>query len=492
MRPRMELHRWACGLSATIALLLCTSVAAYAATLLPNGKQQFIDGNGVPAAGGSVYMFTPNTSVCKNTWQDAAQATLNACPIILDANGEAIIYGVGTYRQQVYKCTTPPTQCDSSTGTLLYDQLTTDTSASNSVFWAGQAVGTPNAITVVDAGFNGTDGSVIQFVPLSSNTGATTLNPSAFGAIAVVKDTSTGAVALTGGEIVAGSPSNVVSVVYSATQGNFHILNLPNSQAATTPQTLCGAIGLKITNDSTSPNIIMDVRGDQVTSITTGGQTISRIPGTPSVNFTVNGANGLDTGTIAASTWYHIWVIDNGSAGAVLGSLSATAPTMPNGYSYKCRLGAVRTDGSSNLLRTTQLGNHTQYTVTTGTNVPALPAMASGTAGTYSATVPSYAAVAVGSFVPPTATRINLVVTGAWKGGASSAIQLAPNNNYAGLQNASGNVPFFDSNGNSGVTVTNSVFSLEMMLESTNIYWTSNGAGGALLAAGWTDKVNAN
>ena len=48
------------------------------------------------------------------------------------------------------------------------------------------------------------------------------------------------------------------------------------------------------------------------------------------VDITVSGVNGLDTGSEAASTWYYIWVIYNGTTVAGLLSTSATAPTMPD------------------------------------------------------------------------------------------------------------------------------------------------------------------
>lgn len=69
---------------------------------VPNAKQQFCDGNGKPLAGGTVNMYIPSTTTFKNTWQDSGQAALNSNPIILDGNGEAIIYGTGNYRQQVF------------------------------------------------------------------------------------------------------------------------------------------------------------------------------------------------------------------------------------------------------------------------------------------------------------------------------------------------------------------------------------------------------
>jgi hypothetical protein len=71
------------------------------ATLLPNGKQQFVDDNGDPLAGGFVYFYIPGTTTPKNTYQNSAQSILNTNPVVLDAAGQAVIYGSGTYRQIV-------------------------------------------------------------------------------------------------------------------------------------------------------------------------------------------------------------------------------------------------------------------------------------------------------------------------------------------------------------------------------------------------------
>jgi microcystin-dependent protein len=87
------------------------------ATLLPNGKQQFIDQNGVPLIGGFVYFYIPNTTTFKTTWVDPEQATPNSNPVVLDSRGQAIIYGEGQYRQQVYD----------SNDNLIWDQLTAST-----------------------------------------------------------------------------------------------------------------------------------------------------------------------------------------------------------------------------------------------------------------------------------------------------------------------------------------------------------------------------
>ena len=92
------------------------------ASLLPNGKQQFLDGNGNPLVGGSVYFYVPTTSTLKTTWQNSGQTILNTNPVILDAAGEAIIYGDGTYRQVVYD----------ALGNLIWDQLTSSSGGGSS------------------------------------------------------------------------------------------------------------------------------------------------------------------------------------------------------------------------------------------------------------------------------------------------------------------------------------------------------------------------
>jgi hypothetical protein len=53
--------------------------------------QQFIN-NGEPVSGGSVQVYTANTVTPANTWQDKAQTTLNANPIVLNAQGRCNIW----------------------------------------------------------------------------------------------------------------------------------------------------------------------------------------------------------------------------------------------------------------------------------------------------------------------------------------------------------------------------------------------------------------
>jgi lysophospholipase L1-like esterase len=95
------------------------------ANILPAGCTQFFDNNGNPLVGGSVTFYIPNTSTLKNTWQDPEMTVLNTNPVILDARGEAKIWGNGVYRQVL----------KDSSGNLIYDVITTDPA-----YYANQSV----------------------------------------------------------------------------------------------------------------------------------------------------------------------------------------------------------------------------------------------------------------------------------------------------------------------------------------------------------------
>jgi hypothetical protein len=71
------------------------------ASQLPPPRSVFYDANGNPLSGGTVATYVPNTTTAKTTWQDAGEATANANPITLDANGSCLLYGSGEYQLTV-------------------------------------------------------------------------------------------------------------------------------------------------------------------------------------------------------------------------------------------------------------------------------------------------------------------------------------------------------------------------------------------------------
>lgn len=372
------------------------------ATILPPAKTQFIDANGSPLAGASVYMYVPSTSVFKDTYQDSGGAILNTNPIILDASGEALIYGSGTYRQVVYD----------ANGDLIWDQLTADTSVGGFA-WGGVTTGTADAQVGDASSFSSQDGQQYGFIAGFSNTGAMTINPGASGAIPVLRDSPLGPVPCVGGEVVT---DNECTLVYEAARGAFHLTNpaigTMASQNANAAAITGGTIaGVTITTSTiTQPTLTLKQASDptptaegdaqwstlfDTLNVGSGAATQRFWSGPPpgvlygctisnNVSDATNDidfASGLcadstnaymmrlvssltkrldatwavgtnqgmrDTGSISDATW-HLFVIMRPDTGVVdvLASLSATAPTMPANYTYFRRIGSiVRASGS--------------------------------------------------------------------------------------------------------------------------------------------------
>jgi len=194
------------------------------------------------------------------------------------------------------------------------------------------------------------------------------------------------------------------------------------------------------------------------------------------------GANGLDAGSLAISTWYSLWVIYDGTNTAGLMSLSATAPTLPSGYTYKARVGWIRTDGTANKypLSFIQYGCDVRYKISAGSNMTAFPVLSSGAQGAIS--TPTWVAVSVATSVPITAAKINICYT--YGNGAAVGFILAPNNSYGAVTSLTA-PPLMSGAGYSG-DITETKYG-DITLESSNIYYAA--AAGNLLAVGWTDNL---
>lgn len=75
------------------------------------------------------------------------------------------------------------------------------------------------------------------------------------------------------------------------------------------------------------------------------------------INSAINGANGLDAGTIAASTQYAVYLIGDSrgynNVAAVLSLTSNAYPLLPAGYDSYRLIGFIETDGSSHFVYAT-------------------------------------------------------------------------------------------------------------------------------------------
>ena len=114
------------------------------------------------------------------------------------------------------------------------------------------------------------------------------------------------------------------------------------------------------------------------------------------VDITQSGANGLDTGSEAANTWYAALVIYNPTTEDIKGLFTTNpdSPTLPEGYTKYRRVGWVRNNGSSNFLKFYQTGDWWCFDARQTVLSTANPAT-------------SYTNVDCSSFAPPTSPMIS-------------------------------------------------------------------------------------
>ncbi len=97
---------------------------------------------------------------------------------------------------------------------------------------------------------------------------------------------------------------------------------------------------LVVKSNAASPTTKIDVTADElcVTSASAGTLLLTSVSHT--IDSTVNGANGLDSGVVATGLYY-VWVIYDSALATSAGliSLSSTNPTMPSGYTHKRLVG---------------------------------------------------------------------------------------------------------------------------------------------------------
>lgn len=259
--------------------------------------------------------------------------------------------------------------------------------------------------------------------------------------------------------------------------------NIGTSSAVQAQQSV-GGVFSNLQCGATGANSNVSVSVDEIClKDGSGGYLTARSVSLPSISTAGSGANGIDVGSVAASTWYSVWIISNGTTTSGLLSLSPTSPTMPSGFSFRSRVGWVRTDSTANRypLSFKQYGGSISYVVSPGTNLASPLLMASGAAG--NTTGPVYAAIPVANFVPSTAKSISLTINQITN---SATIFVAPNQNSGGLSSAA-NPPPISTSRPSGVSPVPTSGSL--LLQSGNIYWISDGGSGYVFATGWEDNL---
>lgn len=90
-----------------------------------------------------------------------------------------------------------------------------------------------------------------------------------------------------------------------------------------------------------------------VAATQTGTEPVAAGTGAVTIDGATTGAGGLDTGSLAASTFYAVYAIADSNGlndGSACISANLTSPLLPAGYDMFFRIGFVKTDGSSHFL----------------------------------------------------------------------------------------------------------------------------------------------
>jgi len=255
---------------------------------------------------------------------------------------------------------------------------------------------------------------------------------------------------------------------------------------------LPGVSNLLIVNGGATTNVTITF--DQAVLVNAAGQGLSVVSGNYTCDCSTNAAiNRLDTGSLANNTEYHIWLIakSDGTGAGSLMSLSATSPTLPTGYSggFKYRIGCFMTGGAATFLRIRQIGNRAQYVVGAGTTVTAPISFSVSTNASKTALTAAGTTGAGGAQKVPSTARSILLSVGN-SGATNSSTWVFPNNDVG--YTATFSSGFAGSTGSGTAPV---LYSCEIVLESTSIYYISgnnaSGASASILCNGWVDRVNA-
>ena len=124
----------------------------------------------------------------------------------------------------------------------------------------------------------------------------------------------------------------------------------PSEYSVTGPRVSGSSIAFPGPVPATYKNLVIKVATTTTVTVTadfvatTDGTNFQATAVSSTINLGTTGADALDAGTIATDTWYYIWVIAKSDGTTkCLASTSSSSPTLPSGYTYKARVGAVQT-----------------------------------------------------------------------------------------------------------------------------------------------------
>jgi hypothetical protein len=314
---------------------------------------QQVDSNGAPLSGAKLYFYQTGTSTLLDTYTTSGLTTPNANPVVADSNGRwGPIYLGNTHDYKV----------------VLKDSADSTIATADPVFAASDTGRT----AVNDVSYTATiTDRVIGYTAITTNRAVTLPAANLFpaGTLLTIVDES-GSVAA--GKRIQVSPTNTDTI--NGANSTLYVVNAAYGSATlesdgtskwtaryVTVPAATGAVlrsylaGLTTSNNSGTPNTKIDVAAG-VCADDTNAQMLALAATT--LNCGTTGANGLDTGSLANSTWYHLFAIGKtDGTTALLASTSISSPTYPSGYTLKRRIGSFKTDGSAHILGFTQTGD---------------------------------------------------------------------------------------------------------------------------------------
>lgn len=393
------------------------------ATVIPQLFSRTFDGNGIIASGARAFWYSAGTSTPVTVYTDSALSVAHANPVVADSTGvfAAVYAPAGTYKVVIK-------QSVADGGATLYEVDNFEVTETD------LSIAFPTAVKTANFTVAAADRAKVFLCDASGAPGTNiicTADSATLGdgfPFSVINSAATGTITIqgTGGQTINGSASRTLSgqhvglgltskgaggwqITANSALGSAATKNtgtsagdvievqsggkLPalDASALTALPIVQGYSNLKASNNSLNVNAKFDVTADEIILRTTANAYHRATSVSVTGDITGSGANGLDTGVEANSTWYYVWVISNGTTLAALFSTSATAPTMPSGYTYKFLASAVYNDSSGNF----------RTMASVGMNVYQADVEALNAAG-----VTSWTSLSIASSVPATAVAI--------------------------------------------------------------------------------------
>lgn len=178
------------------------------------------------------------------------------------------------------------------------------------------------------------------------------------------------------------------------------------------------AYGLGLSNNATTPNTKLDIAAGSILNSSKEFQI--NLDASVTIDATIVGAGGIDTGALAASTMYYVYLIQGTASGLpAKGMISASStPYMPYGYDAYALVGYIATDGASHFLK----GYWTDDKSSLRTFMYDAPAATAITAGNAT----NYTAIDLSALVPPVANTPVYIDSAFTPSAAGRTLKLQP------------------------------------------------------------------